>query len=672
MAFFTGRAGDAGLSRQRYQQYQADMDAQNARLNQQDEALRGVRSYVPPDVSNTPMPNMQTIAPAPAPLYTTSQEASERAGVQTAIPSGLNTNRAGTTGAPFLPQVSENQSPIHNAWNKGTAEALSSIVRAKGRMSGFADPIRRAFEPDPGQRAFLDLRMKAVDWLDSDAGKNWLWQNPGDGALLKDGDRGAITLYHKAMGKVSDLQYKPNATTVMSNIPGIPGAATGDTAARFAQLESSNKPNATNLKSSASGLYQFTDPTWNSLVKKYGAQIGITAGGRKDRGQQDRALAAIMPEYEQTVARNGLGSEYTYAVHVLGAPKFQEMVDNPDRPAFRAVGIEALKANKQLFLAASQEYGPRPTSRMFIEFLTNKYRAAAAAPAPAAAAPAPAPAAAAPAPAAATPVAGVTAPDDQITIQNSTRQVTKKGGMVETPASPSEELRTKQIDKVREPAANMSRTLRLQEMRNLQEEQNAIRSMLRTAANPKDYVQKQAMYNAQNTLIENLASQQAIDQFEVSNDPRMLSAVLSQLYGENIQIGPNSDGTYYESINGQIGKNSFSKKKIISENRRRSSKVYHDAMKAASRAQAVANDTAARAAHYEMRKELAKIKGDMFKELLKKFGISVGKEYDYYTDLQGNTSRLGEGLDVDGETPTMKATPVPGSMSSILGPRVFK
>jgi len=638
MAFFTGRAGDAGLSRQRYQQYQADMDAQNARLNQQDEALRGVRSYVPPDVSNTPMPNMQTIAPAPAPRYTTSQEASERAGVQTATAPAPK---------PGL-QPGENPALIERALNfagRGVDSIYDAGVGAIGAVGKAGDQFfMRGGEAQDKRLAAIDASTKQIQDAESGNIGTALYNFLGGSPL------GAVT---RGQSQVNvGPTTGPNAGT---STP--PRLATPNLLHAVMMTESGGDPLEISPKG-AMGRFQVMPAT----AKKPG--FGVAPAKDMSSAELDRVgkqyLEAMLQRYSGNINRAlvaynwGPGNADKWDGRMTNLPKeTQEYI----RKIRARIGPDMPPASAPLPMGDD-------------DGSEDSVVAAAAAPAAAAAA-APAPAAAAAAPAAAT-VAGVTAPDDKITIQNSTRQVTKKGGMVETPASPSEELRTKPIDKVREPAANMPRTLRLQEMRNLQEEQNAIRSMLRTAANPKDYVQKQAMYNAQNTLIENLASQQALDQFEVSNDPRMLSAVLSQLYGENIQIGPNSDGTYYMSINGQIGKDSFSKKKIISENRRRSSKAYHDAMKAASLARATANDTAARAAHYEMRKELARIKGDIVKELAKKSGISVGKEYDYYTSPQGNTSRLEEGLAIDGETPIMKATPVPGSMSSIIGPRVFK
>ncbi len=269
------------------------------------------------------------------------------------------------------------------------------------------------------------------------------------------------------------------------------------------------------------------------------------------------------------------------------------------------------------------------------------------------------------APAPTTPVGGTT------TIQNSTRKVKTPtdAGVTEAPESPTRQLATKPLAQVKEPP-KMPFTLRAQEMRNLRAEQDILRRKLRTAANPKEYVDIMSLYEAHSVMIENLADQQAIDTFEISDDPRMLSALISQQSARNVVIGPNSDGTWYMTVDGKPVEGSFTKKSIISETRRRSSKKIHDSLKAAAVAQKAKTDEEMLKAMNELRKVMTEGDYKVLMERVKAAGPKKGTDRDYF---QSESGALGVIEDKEFEgTPYTAVVPVAGasgSMSSIVGPR---
>ena len=91
---------------------------------------------------------------------------------------------------------------------------------------------------------------------------------------------------------------------------------------RISMAESGGNVNARNPNSSASGEYQFTDPTWRGMVKNYGAQTGITEAD-KDKPDAQRIMADLLMQ-ENAQAYKNAGFEPNdadlYMAHFLGAP----------------------------------------------------------------------------------------------------------------------------------------------------------------------------------------------------------------------------------------------------------------------------------------------------------------------------------------------------------------
>jgi len=119
---------------------------------------------------------------------------------------------------------------------------------------------------------------------------------------------------------------------------------------RVAMAESGGNPNARAKTSSASGMYQFTDPTWKGMVKNYGAQTGITLADKNDPAKQ-KIMAELLTQ-ENTNAYNKAGIQPDeadlYMAHFLGGPSAVKARKN-----LNAVGAElfpaAAQANKNIF-----------------------------------------------------------------------------------------------------------------------------------------------------------------------------------------------------------------------------------------------------------------------------------------------------------------------------------
>ncbi len=179
-----------------------------------------------------------------------------------------------------------------------------------------------------------------------------------------------------------------------------------------ASVESSFRPDVKNKSSSATGLYQFIEKTWMSMVKKYGDKYGLSEYAEKidDSGRcSDPALrkkilslrndpekaACMAAEYAAENSRyleqhteTQIGSAELYLAHFMGPSGATQFLnaknDNPGRNAARAFP-EAASANHNVFY--DSKTGKARSLQEVYDFFAQKFGDtgpvyAAAAPAP--------------------------------------------------------------------------------------------------------------------------------------------------------------------------------------------------------------------------------------------------------------------------------------------------
>lgn len=117
--------------------------------------------------------------------------------------------------------------------------------------------------------------------------------------------------------------------------------------------ESGGDPGAQNPNSSASGILQFTTPTWNSTVQKYGDRYGLTLDGKNNSRQQELGAKALIDnEYTPWFQSKGVDPNTTdiYQMHFWGQPAMEKMMAAPGAAKLTDVlGPGAYTANKGLF-----------------------------------------------------------------------------------------------------------------------------------------------------------------------------------------------------------------------------------------------------------------------------------------------------------------------------------
>lgn len=136
---------------------------------------------------------------------------------------------------------------------------------------------------------------------------------------------------------------------------------------RLRQVENAGGGSATkNPNSSAQGIYQFTAGTWADLRRKH-PELGLTADGRTDNAQQERAIQVLTGE-NQAYLTKALGRPPSpgelYLAHQQGAAGAAALLANPNELAATVVGEDAVRLNGG---------GPGMTAGQFAEKWIGKF-----------------------------------------------------------------------------------------------------------------------------------------------------------------------------------------------------------------------------------------------------------------------------------------------------------
>jgi len=138
--------------------------------------------------------------------------------------------------------------------------------------------------------------------------------------------------------------------------------------------ESNGNPDAENPASSASGILQYTDGTWDSAVKKY-KELGFTSDDKNDpNAQKEVTKKLIDAEYEPALRKSGLDIDRAaiYAMHHFGqgdAIRLLEQRDNEDITGAELMPSDVVKDNRNVFY---DEKGKARTAKEVVDWLASR------------------------------------------------------------------------------------------------------------------------------------------------------------------------------------------------------------------------------------------------------------------------------------------------------------
>lgn len=140
----------------------------------------------------------------------------------------------------------------------------------------------------------------------------------------------------------------------------------------MAKQESSFNPDAAASTSSAKGLFQFINGTWNDTVKKYGSRYPILQQRNSTDPEANALAGALFIKDNSTyLAKSGIPINATniYAAHFLGPEGARKLLSaEPNTPADKLLPAPA-SANKNIFY---EQNGTARTVSQVVDVLFNK------------------------------------------------------------------------------------------------------------------------------------------------------------------------------------------------------------------------------------------------------------------------------------------------------------
>lgn len=125
----------------------------------------------------------------------------------------------------------------------------------------------------------------------------------------------------------------------------------------IAGIESTFNPNARAGTSSAAGLYQFTEGTWNQMVHEYGSKYGITMDTPRTDAKANAIMGAEFLRQNinilKTVKKNPTPAD-VYMAHFLGAGGAKQILSADPSSIAAQILPSAARANTSLFYKGGQ------------------------------------------------------------------------------------------------------------------------------------------------------------------------------------------------------------------------------------------------------------------------------------------------------------------------------
>ena len=651
MGFFKLGAADLNASRDEYAKYRAKMGArndENAALDWRRGPGRDVSAEpvvtnpaglaTPPTGPGVARPDpalqlpyaaMPPVRPAPPPPPQPQQPTGNNVGKTPAAGiTAVDTTRM--TG--FEAAVTNPQGRADWDFNN----EMNRVVAASRRMPGA--PIGFFRDNSPELRSATAARVAAANWFGTKEARQYFQASPN---MLRAAEFDPLEFYNKNIaGRAAGARPQPP--------DGRSGVPASDLAAAVMQVESGGDPNAVSSEG-ARGRMQVMPHTAHAPGIP-GLPAGTVRPAKDDSIEEyDRVgrdyLAALVGKYKGNVLQALMA--YNWGP---GAT---------DRWLARGRIGKVPKQTRDYVDSVLAQLG---------DGVVAPGGAPAATAAVASAAPQAGPAATA-AVASAAPQAGVAMASERVTTNNAGRyrSMEAKAGVTSETDAPSARARTTPLYDIPEPQG-ATPAFQAEELRNLRALHKNAQADLYIAASSgqnRKAVEAEKVLRASHALMQNQAVQYALNLASYNNDPRLLSAYLSDEYKRNFEVGPNADGTWYTKLDGKLV--SVDKKEVlISRFRKGASIKYAEAQRAAKAASASADRKAELKFLFDVGLEKVKGAHSTLVERIKKAGFVKGTDGDLWLDTDGVGYTIVEAKGEDGEGTYLKLKKLAGTGTSPL------
>lgn len=235
---------------------------------------------------------------------------------------------------------------------------------AFGNLNSSIDGLRKRWDQNEQKRTLAELGQQVqAGNFDGAAQKAFALGDAGTGlGILKLG---------QAAKQRADWLRENGGIVGLGGLGSPQTAAPAPAAGYFANArsaESSGDDAAKNPNSTATGRYQFLRGTWDGLMKS-NPELGLTADGRNDPQQQERAIRAFTAQNAEALRAKGIqpSDGNLYMAHFLGAgaaPNFISAVQqDPTVPAASLVTPQVARANAAVFF--NRDGSPRSAGEVY-------------------------------------------------------------------------------------------------------------------------------------------------------------------------------------------------------------------------------------------------------------------------------------------------------------------
>lgn len=235
---------------------------------------------------------------------------------------------------------------------------------AFGNLNSSIDGVRKRWDQNEQKRTLAELGQQVQSGdLDGAAQKAFALGDPGSALSI-------MKLGQAAKQRADWL--RENGGILGLGGGGSPQAAAPAPAAGYfanaRSAESSGDDAAKNPNSTATGRYQFLRGTWDGLMRS-NPELGLTADGRNDPQQQERAIRAFTAQNAEALRAKGIqpSDGNLYMAHFLGAgaaPNFISAVQqDPTVPAASLVTPQVARANAAVFF--NRDGSPRSAGEVY-------------------------------------------------------------------------------------------------------------------------------------------------------------------------------------------------------------------------------------------------------------------------------------------------------------------